>query len=196
MRRIAIFAAVLSVSASPALSAGVSVPIDEVRTVAFDRPIATVYVGNPAVADVTMIDLTHAFVLGKSFGSTNMLALISRGTQVTNEHITVLGRGEAVVTLNRGSSQLTYACASSRCETAPLPGDAKDPYDTQMRCGFDASGRRHQGRQRRTLTPTPQQGGARVPEASMSHPVPPKSSASEEPLRHRKSQMNARALAH
>lgn len=87
MRRAATIAAILCVCASPALAGGIAVPMDEVRTISFDRPISTVYVGNPAIADVTMIDSTHAFILGKSFGATNLLALDAKGTQVSNQHV-------------------------------------------------------------------------------------------------------------
>lgn len=126
-------AAVLFVCLSPSSgSAGesIAVPMDEVRTITFDRPVATVYVGNPAVADIQMIDPTHAFILGKSFGATNLLALDGKGDEIANQHVTVLDRGDAIVTLNRGASQVTYACASARCESAPMPGDQKDAFDT------------------------------------------------------------------
>lgn len=132
MRRIAVLAAVLCAWVSPAIAESITVPLDEVKTIAFDRPIATVYVGNPAIADVTMIDSTHAFILGKSFGATNLLALDSRGNQISNQPVTVLSRTDSMVTLNLGASQLTYACAARRCETTPTPGDAKDPYETEM----------------------------------------------------------------
>jgi Flp pilus assembly secretin CpaC len=108
------------------------VSLDEARTISFDRPISTVYVGNPAIADVTMIDSTHAFILGKAFGATNLLALDGRGNQISNQPVAVVGRPDSTVTLNLGTAQLTYACGSSRCETTPTPGDAKDPYDVEL----------------------------------------------------------------
>lgn len=132
MRRIAVLAAVFCAWVSPAAAESITVPLDEVKTITFDRPISTVYVGNPAIADVTMIDSTHAFILGKSFGATNLLALDARGNQISNQPVAVLGRPDSMVTLNLGAAQLTYACGSTRCETTPTPGDAKDPYDTEL----------------------------------------------------------------
>lgn len=116
---------------STSAAASVSVLIDQVRTITFDKPIAAVYVGNPSLADVTMIDPKHAFVLGKSFGTTNVIALDGKGAQVVDEEITVVGV-DSTVTLNRGANQFTYACASSRCEAFRVPGDAKEPYDTWL----------------------------------------------------------------
>jgi len=111
---------------------GISVPMDEVRVVQFSQQISTVYVGNPAIADVSMIDSRHAFVLGKGFGGTNLVALDAEGKQVVNEPIGVSAPTGGVVTLQRGPAQVTYACAGSRCESSPMPGDDKDSYETRM----------------------------------------------------------------
>ena len=110
----------------------ISVPLDEVRMVAFPRPISTLYVGNPVIADITMIDKRHAFVLGKAFGNTNIIALDGTGHQISNRQIVVFGSAGSTVTLQKGASRVTYACAGSRCETAPVPGDGADPYNTAM----------------------------------------------------------------
>lgn len=107
----------------------VSVPLDEVRIISFKLPVSTLYVGNPVIADVTIIDNRHAFVQGKAFGSTNILALDASGRQVASQSIIVASSGSAVVTLQRGTAQTTYACAASRCQSAPLPGDGKDAFD-------------------------------------------------------------------
>jgi hypothetical protein len=130
MRRIAALAALFCALVSPALGAGIVVHLDEAQTISFDRSIATLYVGNPAIADVTMIDSTHAFVIGKAFGTTNLLALDGRGNQISDRPVAVIGRPDAMVTLNLGPSQLTYACGPAHCEVTPTQGDAKDPYDT------------------------------------------------------------------
>jgi Flp pilus assembly secretin CpaC len=113
-------------------SHGIAVPLDEVRVVQFSQPITTVYVGNPAIADVSVIDSRHVFVLGKAFGETNMVALNADGKQVTNDHVSIFGHTGSMVTLHRGPTQMTYSCASSRCEAAPTPGDDKDSYTTRL----------------------------------------------------------------
>ncbi|MDE2133114.1 MAG: pilus assembly protein N-terminal domain-containing protein [Alphaproteobacteria bacterium] len=115
-----------------AAAAGVAVPLDEVRLVAFVKPISTLYIGNPVIADVTMIDKRHAFVLGKSFGATNMIALDASGTQISNQQVIVFGSASGAVTLQRGAARVTYSCAAARCEPSPQPGDGKDPFDSSM----------------------------------------------------------------
>lgn len=115
----------LSVSAQR----GIAVTMDEVRVVAFQRPIATVFVGNPTIADATVIDAYHAFVLGKGFGTTNLIALGPQSQTVANQQITVTNHGGGVVTLNKGSAQYSYACSSAHCEANPVPGDQKGFFD-------------------------------------------------------------------
>ena len=122
----------LAAGAAQARNASVAVPLDEVRMLAFARPIATLYVGNPAIADITMIDKRHAFVLGKAFGATNIVALDVSGAEISNQQIVVFDSGSATVTLQRGAAQMTYSCAASRCESSPHPGDGKDTFDTSM----------------------------------------------------------------
>ena len=51
MRRTLLVALFLG-SAMPAYAAGVSVAIDEVRTISFPKTVSTIYVGNPAIADI------------------------------------------------------------------------------------------------------------------------------------------------
>ncbi len=110
---------------------GISIPLDEARVIAFAKPVQTVFVGNPTVADVNMIDPRHAFILGKAFGATNLIALDAKGNPIASRKVTVLG-GSSLITLNRGNDQYTFACATGRCEHARAPGDNKQSYDEFM----------------------------------------------------------------
>jgi hypothetical protein len=122
----------LTAGAAQARSVSVSVPLDEVRILAFAQPISTLYIGNPSVADVTMIDKRHAFVLGKSYGATNIVALDASGTEVSNQQVVVFGTSSAVVTVQRGAARMTYSCAASRCEPSPQPGDGNETFNASM----------------------------------------------------------------
>lgn len=131
MRRV-LFAAIAIASVSSAYAAGkpggIALSMDEVRTLTFAKPIATIYVGNPSIADITMIDARHAFVLGKAYGRTNIVALNHDGLQVYNERIDVAQGSTETLTLNRGAQRVTYNCNSGRCEPSPTPGDGKDAF--------------------------------------------------------------------
>ncbi len=117
--------------AAYAHSADIVVPEDEARIVKFDKPVSTIFVANPVIADVNMIDTTHAFVLGKAFGATNLIAMDQAGNAIVSRHVTVFGSSH-LITLNRGPNQFTFACASARCETASAPGDVRTWHDDNM----------------------------------------------------------------
>src|ERR1700761_3152671 len=121
----------LIVAATPASASELSVTLDQVQTITFGKPVSTVYVGNPAVADINMIDSRHAFILGKGYGSTNIVALNAQGTQISNTRVNVLANldRQSVVVLNRGASRVTYSCTAEHCEATPQPGDGKDAFD-------------------------------------------------------------------
>jgi hypothetical protein len=108
---------------------GVAISMDEVRVVSFTQPITTVFVGNPSIADATVIDPHHAFVLGKSFGVTNLIALGPNSQTVSNQQVMVANRAGGVVTLNKGAQQYNYSCSMAHCESNPVPGDQKAFFD-------------------------------------------------------------------
>jgi hypothetical protein len=119
----------LSTAVTMAHAAGISVPMDEVRSFAFKKPVKTVFVGNPVIADVTVIDPMHVFVLGKSFGTTNLIALDEMGNQIASLQITIFDRPGSIVTVQRGAAKSTLACSQVRCEASPTPGDETAPFD-------------------------------------------------------------------
>jgi hypothetical protein len=106
-----------------AAAADLNLPMDEGRLVTFRAPVKTVFVGNPLIADVTVVDDTHVFLVGKNFGSTNLVVLNEEGIQIANERVTVYGGSTNVVTLQRGPAQTTLACADGRCQAVAVPGD-------------------------------------------------------------------------
>jgi Flp pilus assembly secretin CpaC len=116
----------------PVRPTGYSVPLDEVRMVTLRNPVTTVFVGNPVIADVTVIDPKHVFILGKTFGTTNLIGLDENGSQTINSQITVFDRPGRAVTLHRGAAKSTLVCAASRCEVAPTPGDEQAPFDAAI----------------------------------------------------------------
>jgi hypothetical protein len=75
-----------------------------------------------------MVDSQHAFLLGKTFGVTNLIALSADGKQISNQQVTVMNNG-AAVTVNRGADQFNYMCTQAHCESSPRPGDPQ-PFVT------------------------------------------------------------------
>jgi hypothetical protein len=120
----------LALSAVAAQAGALSVQMDQARLVTFSRPVATVDVGNPSIADVQVVDARHVLVLGKVFGVTNLIGLDGHGHQLVNDVVTVVARAADEVTLDRGTREMTYACADHRCEPGALPTDSAKYFNT------------------------------------------------------------------
>ena len=120
--------AVSLVAWAPAWASDVSVGLDQTRTLRLNQPITTLSIGNPAIADVSVQDGQTLFVLGKSFGRTNVLALDSKGQTVLDMTVLVTAPDKGMVTVYRGVKQTTYDCGTS-CERALIPGDDKESFD-------------------------------------------------------------------
>lgn len=115
---------------APAASAeDIHVPPDQARVVTFGTPAKTVFVGNPAIADLTVIDSTHVFLLGKNLGTTNIIALDAAGHEFLDQQIVVIDRPGTLVTVQHGQGQMTLSCSSERCASIVIPGDEKNPNE-------------------------------------------------------------------
>jgi hypothetical protein len=104
---------------------GVFVDVDRARVVRMPEGAQTLIIGNPLIADVTMLKTNRLMVVtGKSFGSTNLILLDPTGNQVGEEIITVTQPMDKLVVL-RGLRRESYAC-SPDCAPAVDLGDDKD----------------------------------------------------------------------
>jgi hypothetical protein len=128
-RFLASLAAATAFAGTAASAGDLAVTIDQTKVLQLRDQAATIVVGNPAIADVTMQDGDTAFVVGKSFGSTNIIALDAGGQQIANIRVTVASAKERTVTLLRGKNQETFSC-TPRCERTPMPGDAPDVFSS------------------------------------------------------------------
>lgn len=118
--------ALLSIGAANASE--FTVGLDQTRTLRLEKPAATLSVGNPAIADVTVQDGQLLFVLGRSFGRTNLVALDNTGQTILDMTISVTKTADGTVTVYRGNRQMSYNCVPN-CERALVPGDANDDFD-------------------------------------------------------------------
>lgn len=101
------------------------VTVDQARVVKVPAAARTLVIGNPMIADVTLLKQGGAMVVtGKGFGETNLIALDSDGNPVAESMVQVVGGGNALV-VQRGMDRESYTCAP-RCQpTARLGDDPK-----------------------------------------------------------------------
>jgi Flp pilus assembly secretin CpaC len=110
-----------------ALAAELTVGIDQTRPVRLSNPVSTLSIGNPAIADVNIQSGNVMFVVGKSFGHTNVIGLDNKGDTVLDLVIHVTEPGSGSVTVYRGNQQVSYNCAPA-CARVLMPGDSSEAY--------------------------------------------------------------------
>jgi len=99
------------------------VVLDQAKVLKMPVNAQTVIIGNPIVADVTILK-NHSMVLtGKGFGVTNMIALDSQGNPVAESMIEVSSAKDKVLVLQRGMDRESYSCVPE-CMPSIAPGDA------------------------------------------------------------------------
>ena len=101
----------------------IQVPLDNAQILTFNKPMRSVSIGNPSIADITVIDRTHVLLMGKTFGSTNIIALDPDGREAMNDQIVVTARPGGTVIVQRGVARTTLMCTANHCEADPAPGD-------------------------------------------------------------------------
>jgi Pilus formation protein N terminal region len=107
-----------------------TVDLNQSRRVMLHGTAANVFVGDPAVADVAMIDTHSVIVLGKGYGVTQVLVTDHAGHTLLDSVVAVVGSDAGRVTVFRGQTAQDYHC-SSRCETINGGGAGGGPGPTE-----------------------------------------------------------------
>lgn len=103
-------------------SGAIILALDHARVMRMVGDVATVIIGNPAIADVSMPDPQTVVLTGKSYGETNMVMLDAQGQILAEQMLQVTVRGQSLVSVYRGVERTTLSC-SPTCEIRPTPGD-------------------------------------------------------------------------
>lgn len=114
--------------AGAAQAAEFQVEVNKSKALHLGQPAATVMVGNPTIADVTVEGAKLVYVMGRNFGRTNIVALDSDGVTILDINVSVVSQEASTVTLTRGSGQYSYNC-TPRCERVPTVGDSPDAFE-------------------------------------------------------------------
>ena len=113
---LALGAAVLLAGPSLAVaqSGRISVEIDQAQRVQLRGPAGSVIVGNPEIADVTVVDANTLYITGKGYGVTEVVTVDPIGRTVFQSQVVVTaGDGSGRVRVWRGAQATEMACASS-----------------------------------------------------------------------------------
>jgi Flp pilus assembly secretin CpaC len=128
-RTLAALACALPLAAVATLSAQaqegrLSVQIDSIQRVQLGGAASSVIVGNPEIADVTVVDANTLFITGKGYGVTEVVAVDGIGRTVFQRQIVVTGGSSGAVRVWRGGKATEMACAGSCSPSVRSSGEA------------------------------------------------------------------------
>ncbi len=117
MTRALPLALLLASFAASAAAEPLTVAIDHSSRLNVQGAAASVVVGNPQVADVTVVDSHTLFVSGRGYGETDVVVLDGAGRTIYAGEIMVGTPGGGRVSIYRGNERTDMACAPG-CEVS------------------------------------------------------------------------------
>ena len=120
----------LTALAAPAAAAEpIAVALDQATVLQLPDRAATLVVGNPLIADVSVQPGGLTVVTGKGYGATNIIALDRHGAVLTEKIIEVKGPSEPIVVVFRGPTRQTYSCTPECSRRLTLGDTGSDLFD-------------------------------------------------------------------
>src|SRR5262245_26111961 len=105
----------------------IAVNVDQAKLVKLPDRVATIVVGNPMIADVTLQNGGILVVTGKGYGATNFIAMDRSGQILVDRQIQVEGPTDDLVTVYRGVDRETYSCMPI-CQRRMTLGDGDNYF--------------------------------------------------------------------
>jgi Flp pilus assembly secretin CpaC len=112
-----------------AAEAPLGIVLDQATLMKLPEKVATIVIGNPAIADVAVQSGGLVVVTGKGYGTTNMIVLDRAGGVLMERTITVRGANSGTVAVYRGVERETYSCTPD-CERRITLGDSAPYFGT------------------------------------------------------------------
>ena len=118
-------------AAALAASDTIAVNVDQAKLVKLPTRVATIVVGNPLIADVTLQSGGVVVVTGKGYGATNFIAMDRSGEVLVDRVIEVEGPTDQLVTIYRGVDRESYSC-KPMCQRRVTLGDGENYFKSTM----------------------------------------------------------------
>jgi hypothetical protein len=109
----------------------IAVNVDKAKLVRLPARVATIVVGNPLIADVTLQTGGIIVVTGKGYGATNFIAMDRTGEILVDRVIQVEGPTDRLVTVYRGIERESYSCMPI-CQRRITLGDGETYFKSTM----------------------------------------------------------------
>ena len=109
----------------------IAVNVDQAKLVRLPTSVATIVVGNPLIADVTLQTGGMIVVTGKGYGATNFIAMDRSGEILDDRVIQVEGPTDQLVTVYRGVERESYSCLPI-CQRRVTLGDGESYFKSTI----------------------------------------------------------------
>jgi Flp pilus assembly secretin CpaC len=109
----------------------IAVNVDQAKLVKLPTRVATIVVGNPLIADVTLQTGGILVVTGKGYGATNFIAMDRAGEILVDRVIQVEGPTDRLVTVYRGVERESYSCMPV-CQRRVTLGDGENYFKSAI----------------------------------------------------------------
>ncbi len=109
----------------------ITVNVDQAKLIRLPTRVATIVVGNPLIADVTLQTGGVVVLTGKGYGSTNFIAMGRSGEILVDRVIQVEGPTDQLVTVYRGVERESYSCLPI-CQRRITLGDGETYFKSTM----------------------------------------------------------------
>jgi putative type II/III system pilus formation protein len=122
----------LAAAVSPAFAAEpIAIRLDQARILKLPERAATVVIGNPLIADLSIQPGGLAIVTGKGYGATNVVVMDGAGAVLAEHIVEVKGPPDRIVVVFRGAARNTYSC-TPECFPRITLGDDYDYFDKTL----------------------------------------------------------------
>jgi hypothetical protein len=100
-----------------------NVEMDRVDIMELPVPAHQIIIGNPAIADASILSENRLVITGKSYGSTRIIVIDKNERTIVNQILMVSNpRDNRMLTLSKGFESSSYHC-SPRCRPTPVLSD-------------------------------------------------------------------------
>jgi len=121
---------IAAVTAPASAAEPITVHVDSARLIQLPQRAATVVIGDPLIADLSIQPNGLAVITGKGYGATNVIVLDKQGAVLNEQTIEVQGPTDPTVVVYRGVTRETYSCTPECSRRITLGDDADYFKDT------------------------------------------------------------------
>jgi hypothetical protein len=107
------------------------VSVDQARITKLPERAATVVIGNPLIADLSVQPGGLAVITGKGYGATNFIVMDHSGAVLTEQIVEVTEPIDPTVVVYRGYTRQTYSCTPECSPRVTLGDTGKDDLDKE-----------------------------------------------------------------